>query len=403
MVDRQVPAPNLPPLPETPSPLIVVRPPKLPPLPQNPVQAMIPNGGMPKLPALPWIAKRHPSFHVVQKQYVQTRQEELEAQKMPAKYQALGILRDMLSAKLPVNGKQQEIPFSELTRVYEAMERNLQAADLTVNFKCDTWFTNPNPYDTYTQMYQRALEGGTMVLRNTDVNDADTRANADNAITFPPNWGGGPRQQPARGLGPGLRPGRQAPDRIQRQMDTGTLVPIHQQGELPAFLAGNRHFNPDTKQVFLALNYGRRPHGSAVNYGCSHFVVKGKLKSKCLYYAQDTFLRAGQGANAGIQVSYAHLGTILEANGDRGLRDDIFASCYQGKILEDVVKTLAKYYLVEAHHFGDLSFSKDVEYMIISPMLPDMVTRIDRNLWPVIVENAKEFCRRNNIGLFQTD
>ena len=388
---------------KTPNALIGVRPPKMPPLPQNPVQAKIPNGGMPKLPVLPWIAKRHPSFHVVQKQYVQTRQEELAAQRMPAKYQALGILRDMLSAKLLVNGKRQEIPFPELMRVYEEMERNLQAGDLTVNFKSDTWFTNPNPYNTYTQMYQRALEGGRMVLRNTDVNDADTRAIADNAITFPPTWGGGPRQQPARGMAPGLRAGRQAPDRIQRQMDTGTLVPIHQEGELPAFLAGNRHFNPDTKQVFLALNYGRRPHGSAINYGCSYFVVKSKLKSRCLYYAQDTFLRAEMGANAGIQVSYADLGTILEANGDKGLQEDIYASCYQGKILEDVGKMLAKYFLVEAHHFGDLAFNKDVEYMVISPMKPDMISRIPLDIWPSIVQNAKEFCARNQIGLFQTD
>ena len=34
-------------------------------------------------------------------------------------------------------------------------------------------------------------------------------------------------------------------------------------------------------------------------------------------------------------------------------------------MLEDVVKTLAKYFLVEAHHFGDLAFNKDVEYMVI--------------------------------------
>jgi hypothetical protein len=388
------------PLPKAPGkmPAMRVTPPDLPPLPQVPAVAQIPQGGLPPLPrtppATPWIAKTSPSAHLVQKQYVETRLEELEANRKPGRKAALDVLHAMLLAKAPLNKKPKKIPFKELLRVYDAIERNLQSAELTVNFKCETWFMDENPYDTYTQMYQRAVEGNRMVLRNTDVNNADDRALADNAITFPTSWQRG--QAP---LQRGLRPGRQSPERIQRQMDTGPLVPIHKPEDLPAFLAGNPHFNPHTKQVFLALNYGRRPHGSSINYGYSHFVAKGDLKAKCFYYAQDTFMRAKKGVDAGsIQVPYDELAALLEGNGDPHLQEAIFASCYEGKMLEDEVKTLCKYYLVEAHHFGEMTFGEHVDYMVISP---EGIS--SRSLWPRVVANASKFAKRNKIRLFQTD
>ena len=319
---------DLPPLPPRRNNPFRVSPPELPPLPGLPAaQAQIPQGGMPKLPT-PWVAKRNPSANIVQQHYVETRLDELEAIRLPAMKTALEVLEAMLLAKLPPNKRPKKIPSKELLRIYKAIERNLQSGELTVNFKCETWFMDDNPYNTYTQMYQRAMEGKQMVLRDTPMNNADFRANADNAVTFPKSW---QRAQPPapRGLRPGLSPGTQSPDRIQKQMDTGPLVDIGKPGELPAWLAGNSHFNPDTKQVFLALNYGRRPHGSSINYGYSYFVTKSELAPKCFYYAQDTFMRAKNGVDAGvIQVPYNNLGAILEANGDNELREAIFTSCY---------------------------------------------------------------------------
>jgi hypothetical protein len=409
MAGTNVPLPDLPPLPALPEPpaqhnAIHVPPPVLPQLPDLPVQAMIPQGGMPALPKTPtpWVAKRNPSANVVQEQYVDTRLDELGAIQKPGKKQALAILEAMLLAKLPSGKKHKRIKAKELLRVYDAIERNLQSADLTINFKCVTWFSNPNPYDTYTQMYQRAIEANRMVLRNTDVNDADVRANVDNAITFPKSW-----QQGQAPLQRGLRPGRQSPQRIQKQMDTGTLQQLAGEG-LPAFLAGNPHFNPSTKQVFLALNYGRRAHGSSINYGYSYIVAKSALKPRCLYYAQDTFLR-GTGENqppvdaGAMQVPYSNLGALLEANGDVHLRNAIFESCYEGKTLDDEVKTLCKYFLVEAHRFGEMKFSEHIDYMVISPKTDELTSIHDQPLWRTIVENAREFCQRNRIKLYQTD
>lgn len=383
----------LPTLPQIPPPLVMPKLPQMPP----PIPPPLVMPTLPQIPPQnPWVATRNPSSHLVQKQYVETRLEELGARNTRGKYEAIVILRDMLQKQ-----RNQEIPLQELYRVYDAIEKNLQSAQLTVNFKADAWFTNPNPYDTYTQMYQRAMEGDRMVLRNTEMNDADMRAYADNAITFPKNWQQRDQSPPQRGL----RPGRQAPERIQKQMDTGQLLPIHQEGELPAFQASNTHFNPDTKQVFFGLNYGRRPHGSATNYGWSYFVVKDKLKPKCIYYAQDTFMRAEKGVDAGaIQVPYNSLGALIEANKDQHLRDAIFASCYQGMILDDEVKTLCKYFLVEAHHFGDMNFRDHVDHMVISPQQNNGAPLTSNpQLWASIVANAKEFCDRNNVRLYQSD
>ena len=150
--------------------------------------------------------------------------------------------------------------------------------------------------------------------------------------------------------------------------------------------------------MFLGLNYGRRPHGSAPNFGFSYFVLKSEFKAKCLFYAQDTFLQLNKGADAdALQVPYDNLGALLVANGDEHLRDAIFTSCYEGRMLEDEIKTLCKFYLVEAHHFGELKFRKHVDYMVISPKGIS-----NPNLWPTIMANARKFADKNNIKLFQT-
>jgi len=354
--------------------------------------------GMPPLPkpqpATPWVAKSNPSAQLVQQQYVELRLEELEANRKLGRKAALDIVEAYLLARLPPDKKHKKIPFKQLLRVYNEIERNLQSADLTINFKCETWFTDENPYDTYTQMYERAVVGNRMVLRSTEMDDAASRGNVDNQITFPKSWKGA--ETPVQR---GLRPGPQGADRVMKQMDTGPLMSAgsDEKGN-EGFYAGNPHFNPHAKQVFLGLNYGRRPHGSAPNFGFSYFVLKSELKAKCLFYAQDTYLQLNKGADAdALQVPYDNLGALLAANGDAHLREAIFASCYEGRMLDDEIKTLCKYFLLEAHHFGDLKFRKHGDYMVISP---EGISKPD--LWPRIVANARKFAAKNNITLFQT-
>lgn len=287
-----------------------VTPPVLPPLPLSPS------------PASPWVGRTNPSASIVQKQYVDQRLEELGANSGPAKQAALKVLEDYLLA-LPANRNQKKVPFKELDRIYNQIRGNLQAADLTVNFNCSAWFTQENPYDTYTQMYERAVQGGKMVLKSVGTNDARARAEVDNQVTFPAEWRG-TQTAPQRGLSPG----RQSPDRIMRQMDTGQLTPTGEDDG--GYNAGNRHFNPHTKQVFLGLNYGRRPHGSARNFGSSYFVLTSQLKSRCFFYAGDTFYQYGGSSHAGdLQVPYHDLAALLGKVTDINLRRDLFRSCYE--------------------------------------------------------------------------
>ncbi len=369
---------------------LLVPPPVMPPLPAAPHRP----------PATPWMGRSNPSAHLVQQQYLATRAEELELSRQPGMQTACNVLMDMLMKKLPPH-KKQKISTKELARIYGAIERNLQSADLTINFRCGSWFANENPYDTYTQMYQRAVVGGTMVLKDSGANAADARAVVDNGITFPKSWQqtqGGQAQR-------GLLPGRQSPDRIQRQMDTGTVQMLTPGNRKDGFLAENKHFNPDTKQVFLGLNYGRRSHGSTTYYGHSHMVAKSSLKPACLYYAQDTFtygtkesgvIKVAADASA-IQFGYYNLGALLYGNGDARLQEDIFKACYEGQILPDPGGLQCAYYMIEAHHFGEFIFRDHVEYMVISPK--DVA---DASLWPMVVANANKFCRRQGIKLYQT-
>lgn len=411
-----MPMPPLPAVPSRPKAKRASRvaPPQMPPLPALP-DLKIPMGGMPKLPNAPgqWVTARNPSAAPVQKQYVDTRLRELKAIGGHAIAGALFVIEQMLLEKIPAQRRPRMIPAQELQRVYKAIEENLQSAELTVNFKADTWFTNPNPYDTYTQMYQRAVQHNGMILQDTAQNQADTRAGVDNNVTFPRNW--------ARGSAPNaatrtqsLNPRAQRDVReIQSRMDTGTLNDVRlKPTDLASWTAGNKQFNPDTKQIFLALNYGRRPHGSATNYGWSYFVGKKELKPRCLYYSRDTFHTGTllNPANVGVpllnhnvdaatlQIGFGHLGAIIGHDGSH-IRRDIFSSCYEGQTLKDVTVSGAHAdYLLEAHHFGEMKFGEHVDHMVISPR-----GIADPSLWKQIVANATTFTKRNGIRLFQTD
>jgi hypothetical protein len=356
----------------------------------------------PNLPALPpapppkptWMAVRNPSAHNVQQQYVDQRLEELEAERRPGMNQSLKVLNGLLTSQPRYAGK--KIPRKELERIYEALERNLQSAELTINFDAASFFGDENDSETYTQMYQQAVKNGRMELRSTQLNNAQDRARVDDQVTFPANWQG--VQTPQRR---GLSPGRQGADRIMRQMDTGGLVPSA--STQFAYNASNKYFNPDTKQLFTALNFGRRPHGSLAYWGYSYFALKSELKPRCFYYPGDTFEQKDKPhcANA-LQVPYDNLGAILGKSDatstgryHRYLNSEIVKACVEGQILRDAGIATGS---IEAHFFGELRFSEHVDYMVISP------TQImNRLAWPRLVENARKFAAKHGFKLYQMD
>ncbi|MEO8029859.1 MAG: hypothetical protein ABI765_03355, partial [Gemmatimonadota bacterium] len=184
----------------------------------------------------------------------------------------------------------------ELQNAFLHITERLQKADLTINFRADRWFTTPNTYDNYTQMYERAVKQGVMKLDNSDKkNPADLRVLADDLATFPQNMVEtkqsmfsmqsskvvAPKgQAPARGLAPGAR----GMGDVVAKMTPGMLVK-----QSDHFTATNDQFDPKTRQLFAALNYGRRPHGACTEYGHSYMVLSDRFKPDAIYFAGDTF------------------------------------------------------------------------------------------------------------------
>ena len=42
----------------------------------------------------------------------------------------------------------------EWLKAYKQINRSLQSANLTINFKADRWFTTENKFESYAQQYQ---------------------------------------------------------------------------------------------------------------------------------------------------------------------------------------------------------------------------------------------------------
>jgi len=365
---------------------------------------LVPPPNMPPLPPTPppkptWAAARNPTAQIVQRQYVDLRLEELAANQKPGQKLALEVLQALL-LKQPRYAGHKKVPLKELKRIYDQVEDNLQSAELTINFNSNSWFSTENLYDTYTQMYQRnvVIKDGKMQMTGGGGGAADDRITADNQVTFPEHWQGTkPPVPPRRGLSPGL----QSRERIVAQMHTGDL-----QRAGKAVSLGNKNFNPNTKQIFMALNYGRRPHGSTTCYGYSYLVLKNALKVSAFYYAGYTFLDCNRLGSIR-QVSYDNLGSILGTDSTvfsiwgigeikKRLSTQILESCYAAKALPDTSEMTE---LLEAHHFGELRFRDHVDHMVISP-LNQLGQHADN--WPTIVENARKFAAKHGIKLYQT-
>ncbi len=143
---------------------------------------------------------------------------------------------------------------SVLKQVIANMTYRMQTADLTINFNSLAYFSAPNDWRTYRQMYDLAEQTSTlpdgstkreMKLTGNALNPALVRDQADTRVTFGANVN---------------KPDMQG---VARFMQTGGLQDTGKNAAgLTTYAANNQHFNPKARQIFAALNYGRRPHGS---------------------------------------------------------------------------------------------------------------------------------------------
>lgn len=338
-----------------------------------------------------WKKATGPSAGLVQQHFVEARQSDLKRRNPELETKVAKVLMEHASLKyLKLKG-------DKWLEVYRKINKNLQDAELTINFTGESWFSTENLYSSYTQMYERSVgTDGKLLLKSDKLNPADVRARVDDAVTIPKAW-----NAPAGALKRGAQPGLQSGQRIGAQMQFGAQKRHEQQvssqgtglfddGQPMTQLIGvsstNKQFNPKTKQIFAALNYGRRPHGSSTFYGDCFLVLNERLKMNALYFGGDTFVLEASGRLD--QTPYGMLGSII-AHATRHLVNAIIASCYQGQSLNDTSKMDAMDLLLEAHIFGALPFSESLVDVCI-PL---------RYKNTVIGANAGKFARKHGAKL----
>src|SRR5947207_3037209 len=90
-----------------------------------------------------------PTAQSVQKEYVEKRQRVLFAND-PKKTARVKAVVERFMAKYGVRGDWHD--------VYVKISRQLQAADLTINFDAGKWFLTDNQFPSYQQMYERGVK-----------------------------------------------------------------------------------------------------------------------------------------------------------------------------------------------------------------------------------------------------
>jgi len=278
------------------------------------------------------------------------------------------------------------------------MTSRLQDADLTINIKAPSWFSAPNDSNSYTQMYERAVRAlaapgrpiRQMRLDNGDTNNpAAMRVNADTKATFRNSM---MHNADFEGFGRVMSPGNLVAPAVDVR-----------NGELEA---SNPYFNPWSKQVFAALNYGRRPHGATVTYGHSSLVLNPKFKTNAVYFAGDTFANGVQGSgmhvSANDQISFDLLGAIY-GKASPQLRQDLYKSCILNATLPDAAPSAELQLLLEAHLFEPLYFSGNIAKVIISSSerINDRIATPQELL--NIENNARGFARKHGAQLVLID
>jgi hypothetical protein len=285
------------------------------------------------------------------------------------------------------------VDWNVLLAAFDQITARLQSADLTINIKASSWFMTPNNYDSYTQMYERAVRTinvpgqapmQEMRLKNTPGNDAATRSAVDNQVTF--------RSEFKQNDG-SFKPGYSG---LGRVMDTGGLVAPTVDAQPGEWVAQNPHFNPQSKQVFAALNYGRRLHGSCTFYGRSFMTLNPKFKAKALYFSGDTFgvqYRLHVGSDD--HIPYEYLGAVY-ARANPLLQTALRDACWKNMTLADTGEAM---HLVEAHLFEPLYFPGNIQAIYISAK--DKVDgAMTGDHWSTMQTNARTFAAKHGAQIY---
>jgi hypothetical protein len=332
-----------------------------------------------------FLSKIKPTEKSIQKEYVEKRKRALfanDSAKTEAVKKKIEVLHERYNVK------------ADWHDTYLKIHRSLKASDLTINFDALSWFSQENNYGTYAQMYERATKDGKMTLKGDKLNPALSRAVVDDLVTIPDDWAQAHRFSQRRRLRDALHAtgaNRSATGSLANPGEA--LRPTMKGDETAGYTTTNKLFMPKAKQVFAALNYGRRDHGSTTEYGFSHLVLRPTLKDNAFYYAGDTFFGAGKGAAQ--QATLNTIGALLEKS-SRMFDDELWPACYSGLRRAD---TSNGDFLLEAHIFKELKMAEDVQDLVLSRKPTGTAAPMSLDQWKTVIANATKWCKKNGVRL----
>jgi hypothetical protein len=280
---------------------------------------------------------------------------------------------------------------------YAFICQELQDRDLTINFDANRWFSQLNPYPHYDQVYQRARGADrSMLLKDDDpANPPVKRTLADDWVTLPDEWANAhPSSERYRLYNALYTTGTQVGKWAHARPNTPTLKEAADAGDgIKRYYTTNPNFKPKAKQVFAALNYGKRPNGSCTFYGYSFLKLKRSLNETALYYPADTFNVMKLGTKS--QASYHTIGALLEYATDT-MADAIWETCMKGLSLSSTDDTKL---LMEGHIFKRLKMNKHVAEIVLSRQEKGTGTSYSDADWRKVCTNAQEWSQRNGVPL----
>lgn len=337
-----------------------------------------------------FFSKISPSSKDIQAAYIKKRQRALYAND-PAK-------TDRVQRKLEALMQRKRCFGTDWYDAYQRIHRRLQIADVTINFDAYRWFAEANKYKTYAQTYERATKDGKFELKSDKFNPAITRAVVDDAVTLPEDWAHAHpfserrRLYNALNVTGGVKGGNL--EKAVQATGPGAKVPKVQLAnpDIDSITTTNKKFKPKAKQVFAALNYGRRPHGSTTTYGHSHLILNPSLKQDAFFYPEDTFNIGKKGTTT--QATFNTIGALIDTAGE-SILDDIWSSCFVGHSLADTQEPIL---LIEAHIFKTVKVNKDVQALVLSRESDEGGEFTDVQ-WDTIQTHVREWCKRNTVQL----
>ena len=184
-------------------------------------------------------------------------------------YQAGPTFRDKLFGSKRTLGA--DIINSVESNVVTPLQQLFENSRLTINFNGNGWFGAQAGFPEYKSMWDRLKDNVSLNVSKSAANPADVRAKADRWALYG-QFGKADTKAAMTGMNlPHVK-----------KTDPG-------QGVGETFFYSPKKAKVTDSQVFAALNYGHRQHGSNIGYGQSYFELDDDFKKEAIFFAMDTF------------------------------------------------------------------------------------------------------------------